>query len=145
MEKNPDKKEKEAENSELENEPDFKSKLKLNDTLIKVLTSLKEGKSLEETSEILDINIYRINSWLKLGKQNISPYDVFYKQYNEIMPEKGENIDSGEDIDSSSTNTASSENDDSSNESQNSKLNGAENMSEESPESNSKGVKTKKE
>ena len=145
MEINPDKKEKEARISELDNKPDLKSKLELNDTLIKVLTTLKEQKSLEETSKILDIDIYRINTWLKLGKQNISPYDVFYKQYNEIMTEKGENIDSEEDVDSPSQNTASLENDDSSNESQNSKLNGAENMSEESPESNSKGVKTKKE
>ena len=145
MEINPDKKEKEAKISELDNKPDLKSKLELNDTLIKVLTTLKEQKSLKETSKILDIDIYRINTWLKLGKQNISPYDVFYKQYNEIMTEKGENIDSEEDVDSPSQNTASSENDDSSNESQNSKLNGAENMSEESPESNSKGVKTKKE
>lgn len=145
MDKNSDKKEKETEISEFDNKPELKNKLELNDTLIKVLNLLKKGKSVQETSEILDINIYRINSWLKLGKQNISPYDVFYKQYNEIMTEKGENIDSEEDVDSPSQNTASLENDDSSNESQNSKLNGAENMSEESPESNSKGVKTKKE
>ena len=145
IDKNSDKKEKETEISEFDNKPELKNKLELNDTLIKVLNLLKKGKSVQETSEILDINIYRINTWLKLGKQNISPYDVFYKQYNEIMTEKGENIDSEEDVDSPSQNTASLENDDSSNESQNSKLNGAENMSEESPESNSKGVKTKKE
>ena len=42
---NPDKKEKEARISELDNKPDLKSKLELNDTLIKVLKLLKKGYS----------------------------------------------------------------------------------------------------